>query len=70
MLVTRYHGVWIIVPAFNEEPVVADVIADLRPVQSIRPSPCGSFNRSRTLTGSHFEFWLLGSAAMPFALPQ
>jgi hypothetical protein len=41
MLVTRYHGVWIIVPAFNEEPVVADVIADVRPVQSIRPSPSG-----------------------------
>jgi hypothetical protein len=41
MLVTRYHGVWIIVPAFNEEPVIADVIADLRPVQSIRPSPSG-----------------------------
>jgi hypothetical protein len=37
MLVPRYHGVWIIVPAFNEEPVGADVIADLRPVQSIRP---------------------------------
>jgi hypothetical protein len=41
MLVTRYLGVWIIVPAFNEEPVIADVIADLRPVQSIRPSPSG-----------------------------
>ena len=26
MLVTRYHGVWIIVPAFTETPVIADVI--------------------------------------------
>jgi hypothetical protein len=32
MLVTRYHGGWSIVPAFNEVPVIADVIADLRTV--------------------------------------
>ncbi|HYB37409.1 MAG TPA: hypothetical protein VEF72_17785 [Mycobacterium sp.] len=25
MLVTRYHGVWIIAPASNETPVIADV---------------------------------------------
>ena len=30
MLVTRYHGVWSIVAAFSEAPVIADVIADLR----------------------------------------
>jgi hypothetical protein len=35
MLVTRYPGVWIIVAAFNEGPVIADVIADLRTVASI-----------------------------------
>ena len=29
MLVTRYHGVWITVPVFDEGPVIADVIADL-----------------------------------------
>jgi polyprenyl-phospho-N-acetylgalactosaminyl synthase len=32
MLVTRYHGVWTTVSAFNETPVIADVIADLRTV--------------------------------------
>jgi hypothetical protein len=30
MLVTRQHGVWIIDPASNKAPVIADVIADLR----------------------------------------
>ena len=35
MLVTRYHGVWIIVAAFNEAPVITGVIADLRTVASI-----------------------------------
>jgi glycosyltransferase involved in cell wall biosynthesis len=29
---TRYHDVWIIVPAFNEASVIADVIADVRSV--------------------------------------
>jgi polyprenyl-phospho-N-acetylgalactosaminyl synthase len=29
---TRYHDVWIIVPAFNEASVIADVIADVRTV--------------------------------------
>lgn len=32
MLVTRYHGVWSIVAAFSEAPVIAEVIADLRTV--------------------------------------
>ena len=32
MLVTRYHVVWIIVPVFNEAPVIADVIARLRTI--------------------------------------
>jgi glycosyltransferase involved in cell wall biosynthesis len=27
MLVTRYDGVWIIIPAFNEAPVIADVVS-------------------------------------------
>jgi glycosyltransferase involved in cell wall biosynthesis len=29
---TRYHDVWIVVPAFNEASVIADVIADVRSV--------------------------------------
>jgi polyprenyl-phospho-N-acetylgalactosaminyl synthase len=29
---TRYHDVWIVIPAFNEASVIADVIADLRSV--------------------------------------
>ena len=29
---TRYHDVWIVVPAFNEASVIADVIADVRTV--------------------------------------
>jgi polyprenyl-phospho-N-acetylgalactosaminyl synthase len=29
---TRYHDVWIVIPAFNEASVIADVIADVRSV--------------------------------------
>ena len=29
---TRYHDVWIVVPAFNEASVIGDVIADVRAV--------------------------------------
>ena len=29
---TRYHDVWIVVPAFNEASVIGDVIADVRSV--------------------------------------
>jgi hypothetical protein len=35
LLVTHYHGVWIIVAAFNEAPAITGVIADLRTVASI-----------------------------------
>jgi hypothetical protein len=35
LLVTHYHGVWIIVVAFNEAPAITGVIADLRTVASI-----------------------------------
>ena len=29
---TRYHDVWLIVPAFNEASVIAEVIVDVRTV--------------------------------------
>jgi hypothetical protein len=41
MLVTRYHGVWTTVSAFNETPVIADVIDDLRTVLGRVPVPIG-----------------------------
>ena len=29
---TRYHDVWIVIPAFNEASVIGDVITDIRSV--------------------------------------